>query len=290
MKKLIATITIALLLSACGVATHSNNAQPEPQPPPEISHLEETAPTPPQQQTPDQPLTDALTLTIPEGFTLLQIGAELEEMGVHTAEQFIHAAHTGNFSEFKLIAAQPPTPNRFLALEGYLFPGVYEIYPDEPPEQIIRRILSTTEQMIDEDLRGAIANSGHTVDEIITIASIIQKESLGNGEAKPLVSSVIHNRLNTGMMLQMCYTSFYVRDFIAPFFEDEPNPFGDYYNTYICPALPAGAISNPGLSAIRAALSPADTGYFFYIWDDDGGFHFAATWEEHVANVEKYLR
>ena len=290
MKKFIVILAIALALSSCGVASYNTGgAEPRAGALPE-SPRPEAAAIPPLQEAPEQPLAYTLTLTIPEGFTLLQIGMALEELGVHTAEQFVHAAQTGDFGEFPLFAAQAPNPNRFLALEGYLFPGIYEIYLDEPPEDVIRRMLSVTEQMIDEDLRDAITRSGYTVDEIIIIASIIQKESLGNDEAKPLVSSVIHNRLNTGMMLQMCYTSFYVRDFIAPFFEGEDHPFGEFYNTYICPALPAGAISNPGLNAIRAALFPADTRYFFYIWDNDGGFHFAAEWEEHVANVQRYLR
>jgi len=88
----------------------------------------------------------------------------------------------------------------------------------------------------------------------------------------------------------MCMTSFYVRDFIDPLFENGAHHFGPHYNTYFAPALPAGAITNPGLNAIMAALEPAGTSYFFYIWDNDGGFHFAAQWEEHVANVERYLR
>jgi len=284
MKRFIIIFIIILILSGCG-SPNSGTDAPESPTIPEIAHL------PPAHEEIAQPVApETLILTIQEGYTLWRIGMTLEEMGVCTAVEFIEAAQTGDFSEFPLVAAQTPNPNRFLALEGYLFPGVYEIYAAEPPEAIIRRILANTERMIDEELRLVIAQGGYTVDEILTIASIIQKESLGNDAAKPLVSSVIHNRLNTGMMLQMCYTSFYVRDYIDTFFDGEPHPFAEHYNTYICHALPAGAICNPGLSAIRAALLPAETDYFFYIWDNDGNFHFAARWEEHVANVERYLR
>ena len=151
-------------------------------------------------------------------------------------------------------------------------------------------MLAATEAHLSEDLRREIADSGRTVDEVIILASIVQAESLGNDEAKPLVSAVIHSRLRTGMMLQMCKTSFYVRDYIAPLYTGDPERFHRYYNTYMFHGLPAGPICNPGPSAIRAALSPAQADHFFYIWDDGGGFHFAARWEEHVANVQKYLR
>ena len=285
MKRWMAIVMmVAALLSGCGVMRGGGSVAP----PPESPLPERVAPPP--QEVPEAAAAQTLALTIPPGATLLCVGRALEEMGVCTAAELIEAAQSSDFSEFSLVAAQAPNPNRFFALEGYLFPGVFEIYPDESPDSIIRRILSNTERVMDADLRQAIADSGYTVDEIITIASIIQKESLGIDAVKPLVSSVIHNRLHAGMMLQMCYTAFYVRDVIDPFFDGEANPFGPYYNTYICPALPAGAICNPGLEAIRAALLPADTAYFFYIWDDDDGFHFAVTWEEHVANVQRYLR
>ena len=295
MKKIIMIAVIILSLTGCEVRNESVAAHETA--PPEIPQENSQAEIPQQEcgvpllyeEASPQAAANTLTLTIPEGYTLVRIGMMLEEMGVCTAEEFIQAAQTGDFSEFPLIAAQIPNSNRFLALEGYLFPGTYEIYADELPDSIIRRMLSKTERMIDDALREIIAESDFTVDEILIIASIIQKESLGDDDFKPLVSSVIHSRLSIGMMLQMCYTAFYVRDYIDPLFENEGHRFGAYYNTYICPALPAGAICNPGLSAIHAALFPAETQYFFYIWDRDNNFHFAATWEEHVANVQRYL-
>ncbi|MCL2579025.1 MAG: endolytic transglycosylase MltG [Oscillospiraceae bacterium] len=233
---------------------------------------------------------ETLTLSIPAGATLPQIGMALEEMDVYTTRHFIEAAQSvaGNLTDFPLLAALP-RDGRFFALEGYLFPGEYEIDPRHPPAAVVRQILENTQTQIDADLHAAIDASGYTLDEIIIIASIVQRESLNNDEAKPLVASVIHNRLNTGMMLQMCMTSFYVRDYIAPFYEGSPARFHDLYNTYIVPRLPAGPIGNPSLAAIHAALSPAQTDYFFYIWDNDDNFHFAAGWNEHQANVQRYL-
>jgi len=287
MKKFIVILIVILTLSGCGAPRLGSAA------PPEEMNTERASVQPALRDPVPQAgpaLREALTLSIPEGYTLVRIGMALEEMGVATAAEFVEAAQTLDFSGFPLLGQMPQNPGRFFALEGYLFPGVYKIYPSEPPESIIRRILLAAEDNIDEGLRRDIAQSGRTVDEVMILASIIQRESLGSDDAKPLVSAVIHNRLNTGMMLQMCKTSFYVRDYINLFYEGESDRFHAYYNTYMFRGLPAGPICNPGLSAIRAALSPAQADYFFYIWDEYDNFHFAATWEEHVANVEKYLR
>jgi len=275
---------IALTLSGCGIPRRGGAAAPQSPATPESAD----APLAP--EAPPQVIPNTLALAIPEGYTLPQIGMLLEEMGVGTVIDFIEAAQTADFSGFPFIAARSPNPNRFFALEGYLFPDTYEIYPDDTPESVIRRILSNTENSIGGDLRQTIAEKGYTIDEIIILASIVQKESLGNDTVKPLVSSVIRNRINTGMMLQMCKTGFYVRDYINPFFDGDADHFHNFYNTYRLSGLPAGAICNPGLNAIHAALFPAETNYLFYIWDNDDGFHFAVTYEEHNANVQKYLR
>ncbi|MCL2857890.1 MAG: endolytic transglycosylase MltG [Oscillospiraceae bacterium] len=284
---LIVLLLIALLLSACAetaTPTPENlTTQETPQPQPT------TAPSPNRETS--QPTTPTtLTLTIPEGYTLVQIAAAAQEAGIATSDEFIEVSQTGNFNEFPLIAAMPRSPERFFALEGYLSPGVYEISPEKTPEAIIRRMLAATEAALDANLRPKIADSGRTIDDVLILASIVQAESLGNDDAKPLVSAVIHNRLRTGMMLQMCKTSWYVRDYIAPLYEGEAQRFHARYNTYMFRGLPVGPIRNPGPSAIRAALAPAQADYFFYIWDEDDNFHFAATWEDHQANVQKYLR
>ena len=275
-------IIIALVLSACDLPHRSGTPVPE-HPAPQSAAAPER-PEPAGESAPE-----TLRIQVPAGFTTARIGMLLEALDVSTAEEFIQAAQTIDLADFPLIAAQVSGPNRFFLLEGYLFPGEYEIYPDESPESIIRRMLARTERNLGEGLRCAIAECPFTADEIMIIASIIQRESLGNDAYKPLVSSVIHNRLNTGMMLQMCKTSFYVRDYIAPFYGGDAARFHAYYNTYLFHGLPAGPICNPGLSAIHAALLPADTDYFFYIWDSENVLHFAATWEEHVANVLKHL-
>lgn len=223
-------------------------------------------------------------LTIPEGYTLARVGMTLEDLGVCTVDEFIAAAQDGDFSGYSLIAQQEANPNRCFTLEGYLFPDTYDIYYSNTPDEIIRRLLDHTEQAISVDLRAEIAASGYSIDEILTMASIIEKEAFGE-EHMANISSVIHNRLDIGMQVQCDVTITYVEGAIKPFITGDKDRYNSYYNTFKCPALPAGAICNPGLAAIKAALRPADTDYFFFVTDSDKKYYFAETWEEHEANV-----
>lgn len=227
---------------------------------------------------------EILTLTIPEGYTLARIGMRLEELGVCSAQMFIDAAQSGDFSQFPLVAAQLPDERRCFRLEGYLFPDSYQIYATDSPEVILQRILTHTEQKIDAVLREQIAASGYTIDEILTLASIIEKEAFGH-EQMPMISSVLHNRLNQGIPLQCDVTINYVEGAIKPFISGDPNRYNTYYNTYKCEALPAGAICNPSLAAIQAALSPAQSDYLFFVTDADKQYYYASTWEGHLENI-----
>ncbi|MCL2033720.1 MAG: endolytic transglycosylase MltG [Oscillospiraceae bacterium] len=291
MKKVLVLLLAAVLFlaaSGCSVRNDSGaapepaSARMEPEQEPSIVQSETQAQA-------ENPRGNSLTLTINEGDTLSKVATELEKLGVCSVSQFIDAAQNGDFGEFPLVAAQVPNPNRCFVLEGYLFPGVYEIYPGDTPDGIIRRILSNTERQITGDVRKAIEDSGYTADEIITIASLIEKESMRNPVYMREVSSVLHNRLHLGMQLQLCETIDYVEDSIKPFITGDINRYNEYYNAYKCPALPAGAICNPGLDAIRAAVDPAQTDYLFYLWDKDNNYHFEATYDKHSANVAQYL-
>ena len=235
-----------------------------------------------QQSSSEEPLT--MSVTIPEGYTLARIGMLLEENGICTADEFINASQTGDFSEFPLVAQQAENPNRCFKLEGLLFPATYEIYTGDGPDAIIRRMLAHTEKKIDDTLRAQIKESGFTVDEIITMASIIEKEAFGS-EEMPKISSVLHNRLSDKMKLQCDVTITYVEGAIKPFITGDINRYNKYYNTYKCVALPAGAICNPSLDAIKAAVNPAQTNYLYFVTDKNNNYYYAATWEEHQQNL-----
>lgn len=231
---------------------------------------------------PAPPLT--YTLVIPEGYTLPRIGMVLEEKGICTTDEFIEAAQNGDFSGYPLIAEQIPNPERCFTLEGYLFPDTYDIYYENTPSEIIGRILDHTEQIISAELRAEIAASGYTTDEILAMASIIEKEAFDK-DHMPLISSVLHNRLDSGMRLQCDVTITYVEGAIKPFITGDKDRYNSFYNTYKCAGLPAGAICNPGIAAIKAALRPEATDYFYFVTDSDNNYYFAATWEEHEKNV-----
>lgn len=225
------------------------------------------------------------TLTIPEGTTLAKIGMILEEKEICTAQEFIAASQETDYSKFPLIAAQQKNPNRCFKLEGYLFPDTYEIYTTESPQVIIERILAHTEKKISDQMRAQIANSGYSIDEIITMASIIEKEAFGH-EQMPMISSVLHNRLKAGMQLQCDVSIVYVEGAIKPFISGDQNRYNSHYNTYKCPALPAGAICNPGYDAIMAALNPAESSYIYFLTDKEKNYYYAETWEEHQQNIK----
>lgn len=276
-------ITMIIIFTGCQPQTNV--------PPPDFSNAPPAGPVPNTNRSGDGTLSPntVMTLTIPEGWTLPRIGMELESMGVMTVHEFIDATQNGDFSDFPLVAKQIPNPNRAFVLEGYLFPDTYQFFFGDPPEAIIRRMLENLEVRITPALRSAVEESGYTFDEILALASIIEREAFGYPTMGD-VSSVLHNRLNIGMQLQCDATIVYVEHAIKPFIDGDINRFNDYYNTYTAPGIPPGAIGNPGLDAIRAALFPNETGYLFFITAPDGTFHFTPYWEEHVRNVNTYLR
>lgn len=229
------------------------------------------------------PLTQ--TITIPEGYTLPRIGMLLEEKGFCTAEEFIEASQTGDFSEFPLAVKMQQVENSCFKLEGILFPDTYEVYTGEKADAILRRMLANTEAKLGGELMAQIDASPYSLPEIITLASIIEKEAYGPAEMAN-ISSVLHNRLDSGMKLQCDVTINYVEGAIKPFITGDKNRFNSLYNTYKCDALPAGPICNPGLDAIKAALYPAETDYLFFLTDKDKNYLYAATYEEHQKNVE----
>lgn len=224
-------------------------------------------------------------ITIPEGYTLARIGMLLEEKGVCSTEDLIAAAQQGDFSDFPLIAAQPAGTGRCFKLEGYLFPDTYEFYTGETPDAILRKLLSNTEKRLSQELRQAIAASGFTVDEAVALASIIEKEANGPA-AMPDISAVLHNRLDVEMQLQCDVTINYVEGAVKPFITGDINRYNSAYNTYKCPALPAGPICNPGMAAIQAAISPSDISALYFATDQQKNYYYADTWEDHLQNLK----
>ncbi len=177
-------------------------------------------------------------------------------------------------------------------LEGYFFPETYEFYIETTPEAVTKRLLDQTE-LIYKKYEEQIKNSNLSVHEIFTLASVVQYEA-GNIDDMRGVAGVFFNRLNDGMRLQSSVTVCYAidiepdEDWVAcEINSDYDNP----YNTYMNDGLPPGPILNPGEEAISAVLNPESNDYYYFIGDvcSDGTVYFASTYEEHLANVDKYL-
>lgn len=230
-------------------------------------------------------------VTFPEGLTAKQIAEKLEENKVCSAEDFMALVQGEYYAalSYDFIPEIENTENKAFVLEGYIFPDTYEFYKGESAETALARFLKNTDVKLTEEYRQRAQELGYTTDEIITLASIIQEEA-GDPEEMPLVSSVLHNRIESPDYgrLQCDVTINYVNDNIteSPYLSGDTAKYAELYNTYKCTGLPAGAICNPGLDAIEAALYPADTDYFFFVTDEDWNYYYAETYDEHKVNCQ----
>lgn len=230
---------------------------------------------------------DVVTVTIPEGFTARDIAKRLEENGVCDEEEFIEALNTIDFG-FEFEKNIPQDENRYLKLEGYIFPDTYDFFKDENPESVVRKFLSAFNKRVTTDLYERMEEMGLTLDETLTLASIVQKEA-SNPEKMSDVAAVFYNRMDSSTYprFESDVTVNYVENDIKPYLEKANQDMYDAYNTYVCEGIPVGPICNPGLDAINAVLYPSSHDYYFFISDKDGNYYYAETWEEHLANIEE---
>lgn len=226
-----------------------------------------------------------ISVTIPEGYTLVDICKLLEKKGVQTFYHLFSAALNGDYPNYGFIDVSRATANRRYVLEGYLFPDTYQFHVGEKPYNVFAKFLSNTNAV----LAGYTPYAGMTMDQVITLASLIEEEAF-TGDTRANVSSVLHNRLNSGKRLELDKTINYVEWYIKPLIQSSDstviNAYNSYYNTYKCSALPAGPITNPGRMAIEAAINPAATNYLYFVTDAAGNYYYATTWEEHQANLK----
>lgn len=237
---------------------------------------------------PTEPTTsNVVRVTFPEGSTVSQIAQLLEENGVCSAAEFMAAANDPLSNEGYGFVISNPEERAFL-FEGYVFPDTYEFYRNESASAALARFLKNTQTKIDEEVLYRCDELGYSVDEILTIASIIQEEA-GNPAEMGKVSSVIHNRLDSSRFpkLQCDVATFYLRDYVKPYVDEARyEELTDLYNTYNCEGLPAGPITNVGMDAINAALYPEDTDYYYFVTDSDGNYLYAETWSGHLENCD----
>jgi UPF0755 protein len=226
---------------------------------------------------------DDIKITIPEGLTDAKTAALLEEKGVVSAAAFMDYAQNGDFPYEYL-----PPRGQENRLEGFLFPETYMIGASWGEEEIIDMLLAQFTKVWTDEWNERAGELDMTPLEIITLASIIEKEARVN-EDRPLISSVFYNRLNTDMALQSCATVQFILGVPKDPLLYEDLEIESPYNTYKYKGLPPGPIASPGEASIEAALFPADTDYFYFVAKKDGSHHFSRTLAEHNAASAKYL-
>ena len=206
-------------------------------------------------------------ITIPEGFTSTQIAELLDKKEVAEKEVFL-----------KLVKDSEKTS------EGYLFPDTYEVPKKYGAEKMVKTMLSNFNQIaIENKFTDKAEEIGFSLEKIIILASIIEKEAKFNDE-KIKVSSVFYNRLKIGMKLQSCATIQYILGKPKEKLDENDLKIDSPYNTYIYKGLPPGPICNPGLDSIMAALEPEEGDYLFFILGENGRHIFSRTYEEHLMN------
>lgn len=210
-------------------------------------------------------------VTIPEGYTMKQIFKLLEQKGVSSYEDLMLAAETYEF-DYDFISDEADAQR----LEGFLFPDTYIFYISDTPNRVIRKMLNNFENRFTAEYLERIDELGYTMKEIITIASMIEREAAVDDERKN-ISSVIYNRLNSEYFphLQIDAAVIYgLGDAYEGVITSEHLQQYTPYNTYVIEGLPIGPIANPGMASIRAAMYPADTSYYYYALSIEGVHRF----------------
>lgn len=219
-----------------------------------------------------------VAVTITEGMNRSQIFALMEERGVATVEDLNEQAANYNYAFDFLQDIPLGDANR---LEGFLYPDTYQFYTPHNTVYAINKMLVRFDEIYDDTMRQQVADSGYSLREILTIASLIERETDGEDQAK--IASVIYNRLNnpnagTQGYLQIDATLVYINGGKQPTEADKS--IDSPYNTYKYKGLPPTPIANPGKEAIYAALNPESTSYFYYALGDDGKHHFFNTYDQ----------
>lgn len=211
-------------------------------------------------------ISQEITVTIPEGFTLKQIDARLGQAGLIKAGELLEQSQ----------------------LEGYLFPDTYRLNQEASLDEIIAKMRENFDRKVN-NLISEIEKQGKTLKQIIIMASLLEKEVLTDQDRR-IVSGIFWKRLKNNYPLESCATIAYILRIDKWRYSVEDTKIESSYNTYQNIGLPPGPICNPGLSAIRAAVEPQENEYYFFLSKPDGQTVFSQTLEEHNKNKAKYLQ
>ncbi len=227
-------------------------------------------------ETLSQGKSELLALKVPEGFTANQVAQELESMKVVPADQFLQAGKDPAL--LKELEIPGPSP------EGFLFPETYRVPLGAGPNDLVALMVRQFYAVVGNDFKKRCEARNMTPYQIITLASIIEKEAQRK-EERPVIAGVIYNRLGLKMRLEVNATLEYVLNTKKAWLTNDQLNTNSPYNTYRHRGLPPTPICNPGSASIEAALEPAPVNYLYYVAQGDGSHLFAQTFEEHQKNV-----
>ena len=228
---------------------------------------------------------DAVSIVIPEGYTITQIANTLDKEGVCRRFDFIQYLNTAELN-YDFVKEIPKNELRYRRLEGYMFPDSYEFFKDSEPAVVAKKFLDRFQSKISKEFIQKFKNINMTLDEALTLASIIEKEA-GDAEQMPYVASVFLNRLAKSSeypRLQSDVTYLYRRSE----FGDSKNikqEMLDAYDTYECKGLPVGPVCNPSINALNSILNSKQTNFYYFVSDINGELYFSETFAEHQRNV-----
>lgn len=227
-------------------------------------------------------------VTIPEGYTIAQVDALLTEMGLIADGELLHCARTCDFLSFAFL---PPSYSGGHGgwIEGYIFPDTYFVSAaDFVPKFFLERLLSTFQKKITEGLSDDLAESKRSLHELVTMASLIERETRSD-EERPIVSGILWKRFDAERGLDVDASVRYGLQKLSGPLTKEDLQNRNAYNTRRHVGLPPGPIASPGLESLKAALEPKATEYWYYLHGEDGKIHYAESNEEHNSNKAKYL-
>ena len=206
-----------------------------------------------------------MKLTVPEGYNTMQIAERIEGLGFCTAQEFIDECNNGTF-DYDFVQNLPDRENK---LEGYLFPDTYFLSEEMTVHDVVNMMLRRFDSMYTEEYKNIVAQSSYTLDELVTIASVVEKEIVLD-EERARAAGVIYNRLNESMPLQIDATVIYAMGIVKEDISTTDLQIDSPYNTYKVAGLPLGPISNPGEASFSAALTPETHKYIYYVLEAKG--------------------
>lgn len=252
------------------------------------------------------PVRPEYSIRIPEGRTIRDISQYLEGEGRFQSEEILEVAGFPQVdyrqekdlplpydfsSEYSFLKDKP----EYYGLEGYLFPDTYRLYASSTATDVLRRLLDNFDRKLTPELRAAIISQKRNIHEVVTLASIIEKEApinyaVGDNQDARIIAGIFLNRLEIGQALQADATLSYIFSDNKPAHSGAELEVDSPYNTYKYRGLPPGPICNPGILAIEAAIYPLTTDYYYFLTTEDGRVVYARTYEEHLRNKNRYLR